>query len=184
MKKIIAVVGMCGSGKSEITKFFTDKGWSSIYFGGVTMEELKKRGMPVNEKNEKSVREELRKNFGPAAFAILLKDRILAEAEVNDTILDGLYSWQEYVYLKEALGDGLTILAVVTNRQIRYDRLTGREIRPLTNESANARDIAEIENLYKGGPIAIADYYILNNGNMDELNKALEGFLADICSNQ
>ena len=53
MKKIIAVVGMCGSGKSEITKFFTDKGWSSIYFGGVTMEELKKRGMPVNEKNEK-----------------------------------------------------------------------------------------------------------------------------------
>jgi len=34
--------------------------------------------------------------------------------------------------------------------------------RPATRQQAIARDYAEIENIEKGGPIAMADYYILN----------------------
>ena len=47
---------------------------------------------------------------------------------------------------------------------IRYKRLESREVRPLTNIESESRDIAEIENIAKAGPIAYADYYILNNG--------------------
>ena len=53
---VVAVVGMCGSGKSVATEVFTAAGWPKVYFGGITMEELERRGLPKNEKNEKAVR--------------------------------------------------------------------------------------------------------------------------------
>ena len=160
---VVAVVGMCGSGKSVATEVFTAAGWPKVYFGGITMEELERRGLPKNEKNEKAVREELRAEYGLAAYAVKLLPRIEALAEEGNVVLDGLYSWSEYTYLKERLGDRLHVLAIVTDRKRRYDRLTGREIRPLTEEEAASRDYAEIENLEKGGPIAIADTFMTNN---------------------
>ena len=56
----------------------------------------------------------------------------------------------------------------MVDKSIRYNRLTKRDIRPLTNKEAKSRDISEIEALAKGGPIAYADYFILNNGSMDD----------------
>jgi dephospho-CoA kinase len=52
---------------------------------------------------------------------------------------------------------------------IRYPRLAGRPVRPLTAEEAASRDKSEIENLNKGGPIAMADYVIPNEHNLDDL---------------
>ena len=74
----------------------------------------------------------------------------------------------------------MKIISVVADRGIRYNRLTTREIRPLTNEEALKRDVAEIENLAKGGPIALADYYILNNGSVDEYINRLENIINEM----
>ncbi len=178
--KIVAVVGMCGSGKSVATEVFTKAGFKSVYFGGVTMEELEKRGLPKLEANERAVREQLRAEHGLAAYAVLLYDRIKAYSEEGGVVLDGLYSWSEYKYLKERFGDSLSVLAIVTDRGLRYSRLTSRTVRPLTNDEARARDYAEIENLEKGGPISIADRYITNNGTADELVKAIEAYIAEL----
>ena len=41
-------------------------------------------------------------------------------------------------------------------------------------------DLSEIENLAKGGPIAYADYFILNNGNMDDEINRLKEILKEI----
>ena len=38
MNNIIALVGMCGSGKSVVNDYFKDLGYASVYFGGVTMD--------------------------------------------------------------------------------------------------------------------------------------------------
>ena len=35
------------------------------------------------------------------------------------------------------------------------------------------RDVTEIENSAKGGPIAYADYYLLNNGSMEKYEEDL-----------
>ena len=174
---IVAVVGMCGSGKSVATEVFTAAGWQKVYFGGITMEELEARGLPKTEANEKVVREELRAKYGLAAYAVKLYDRIVAFAEQGNVVLDGLYSWSEYTYLKERLGDRLRVLAIVTDRGIRYERLTTRAVRPLTEAEAASRDKAEIENLEKGGPIAIADTFLTNNGSAQALTAAVEDYL-------
>ena len=180
MHNIVGIVGMCGAGKSVVTDYFINNGWNKIYFGGVTIEELQKRNLPINEENERKIRELLRKEYGPEAYAVMLKEKIAKSASEKNTVLDGLYSWYEYVYLKDNFGDNLTILAVVTNRSTRYDRLEKRNVRPLSRENANNRDYAEIENLAKGGPIAIADYYVLNNGDTDALKQQLTNILASL----
>ena len=49
-------------------------------------------------------------------------------------------------------------------------------MRPLTGSEARTRDYAEIENLHKGGPIAIADYLIVNDDDVGSFNQKLSDF--------
>lgn len=180
MKKIVAIVGMCGSGKSVASDILVEKGWKKVYFGGVTMEKLQEEGLEVNPSNEKMMREKLRKEMGMGAYAKILLPRIKEYSKEANTVLDGLYSWDELKILRDELGDSLTVVAIVTDRKLRYERLSVREYRPLTNEEALHRDLSEIENIAKAGPIAHADYYILNNGTIDEYAIRLEEILNNI----
>ncbi len=174
MHKIIAIVGMCGSGKSELTNLFLADGYQNIHFGDVTMNIMKERGMEVCEANERIVREEVRAKYGLGAYAILLLPEILQKASETPLVLDGLYSWSELKYLREKLGDGVSVLAVIATRSTRKARLAKRPVRPLTAEETDRRDAAEIENLEKGGPIAAADYYVTNEGDLDALRASYE----------
>ena len=180
MGKIIVIVGMCGSGKSVATEMLENElGYKKVYFGGVTMEKLKEANLEVTPENEKMIREGLRRDLGMGAFAKILLPRIKEYANEGDVVLDGLYSWDEYKILNEEL-DNIKMIAVITDKNIRYERLAIREVRPLTHEQAKNRDIAEIENSAKGGPIAYADYFVMNNGSLDEYRKRLEEILKQI----
>ncbi len=180
MHKIVAIVGMCGSGKSVVTSVFTDEGFERVYFGGVTMDILAEKGLPKTEQNEREIREGLRKEHGQGAFAKLLLPKINALSETGDVVLDGLYSWEEYKILKERFGERFFMLAVIADRAVRYDRLAERLVRPLTHEQAKSRDYAEIENLQKGGPIAIADWFAMNNGGVGELKQEILRIIKEI----
>jgi dephospho-CoA kinase len=86
-------------------------------------------------------------------------------------VVDGLYSWEEYTLLKARYGDKFVVVAVWASPSTRYQRLAGRVVRPLTAEEAASRDKAEIENSNKGGPIAMADFTIINESSLEELKK-------------
>ena len=166
MSKLIAVVGMAGSGTSIATDYLEKKGWNKIYFGGAIMDKLKEEGKEVTPANEKKCREDIRAKYGMAAVAVLLEDKIRKAVEEKDTVLDGLYSWDEYVYLKKSFPE-LILVCVCCDKKKRYERIAVRPFRPFNSEEIVTRDVSEIENLAKGGPIAYADYYILNNGDKD-----------------
>lgn len=168
MNRIIATVGMCGSGKSIASDYFEAQGFTKIYFGGVTIDKLKEEGLEINSVNEKNMREKLRKEYGMAAYAIILLPKIEEALKYGNVVLDGLYSWDELKVLKEKFKEKLIILSIVVDKAIRYERISKREVRSLTKEEAIERDISEIETIAKAGPIAYADYYILNNGSIDE----------------
>lgn len=174
-KNLIAIVGMCGAGKSELTDLFVKASFSRIHFGDLTMDELNRQGLAVNEKNEKHIREDIRARLGKSAYAQLASVKI-DESENKNIVLDGLYSWSEYTFLKNKYPE-IVLLAIITNNSIRKQRLSVRKIRPLTAQEVDSRDVAEIENLDKGGPIAIADYYILNNSDKNSLTKSFGEFL-------
>lgn len=167
--RVLALVGMCGSGKSIVNDYFKEKGFFPVYFGGVTIEEVKKRGLEVNEQNEKTVREELRKEHGMAAYAILNLPKIKDALAKANVIVDGLYSWSEYKVLKDEFQDNLVVIAVYAPPKLRYDRLSKRPVRPITAEDASKRDFAEIENIEKAGPITMADYTLINDGDYEKI---------------
>ena len=178
-EKVIVFVGMPGAGKSVCVDYLKAKGVPSTYFGGITLDEVKKRGMEVNEASEKLVREDIRAKEGKGAYAVRIIRQIeeLFEQGNKNVVVDGLYSWTEYKIFKGSFGDRAIIIAIVSGRHDRHHRLTSRPVRPLTHEEASARDYAEIENLEKGCPIANADYYLANENSVESLQSDLQQLL-------
>lgn len=168
-RHIIAIVGMAGAGKSEVSAVFEQGGYTRVRFGDATDAELCKRGLPLNEANERLVREELRRELGMAAYAIVNLPRINSALKTSSVVVDGLYSWEEYVSLKRRYGDALVTVAVVASPAVRKRRLAGRPHRPLSPQEVESRDRAEIEQINKGGPIAMADITLINEGTLEEL---------------
>ena len=182
--KILAIVGMSGSGKSVIVDYLTSKGYPKVYFGGMIYKEMEKRGIertPDGE-SEKKFREEIRETEGKdwVVRQVIAETRDLISAGQKRIVLDGVYSWTEYCTLKHEFPKALTFLAVVVDKKIRYERVAVRPGRAFDANAIRERDRSEIENLEKGGPIAAADYYVLNNGSVEELEEATAKILKEI----
>lgn len=176
--KLIAIVGMPGAGKSVAADFFRSKGMTVLRFGDLTDSGLQELGLERNEKNERLVREKLRNDLGMAAYAIKIEPRIRQAAKTSDRIiLDGLRSWEEYVYLKKKFSE-LKLLCIYARPELRHERLAKRPVRPVGTEELMGRDMAEVENLNMGGPIAIADYLVENNDDEPSFLARLERFFS------
>jgi dephospho-CoA kinase len=176
--KVVAIVGMAGAGKSEVARVFEARGFKKVRFGDITEEELKNRGLEPNEENERYIRQQLRKEHGMAAYAKLNLSRIDRSLKSSNVVVDGLYSWEEYILLKKYYGRRFTIVAVWASPATRHGRLAHRAERPLTLEEAASRDKSEIENINKGGPIAMADSTIVNEASLEELRRETERVLS------
>ncbi len=176
--KVASIVGMTGAGKSEVSRLFEENGFIRIRFGDVTDKEMEKKGLEPNEKNERYIRELLRQEYGMSAYARLNLPRIDSVLKHSDVVIDGLYSWEEYIFLKAHYGEDFCVVAVWTSPGTRYTRLSTRLNRRLTLEEAITRDRAEIENINKGGPIAMADFTILNESSLESLEKEVKGIIS------
>jgi dephospho-CoA kinase len=178
--KIMAFVGLPGAGKSEAVDYLTHKGYPKVYFGGVVLDAMTQAGLDHTEENEKPFREALREKEGKdfVVKRIITQLHDLINSGQRRIVADGLYTWTEYKALKHEFPGELTVVAIVAPKRVRHHRLAMRPIRPLTVEEANERDWAEIENLEKGGPIAIADHFIANDKDLDTLHKAIDAELA------
>lgn len=178
--RVVAIVGMTGSGKSEVARILEGAGFKKIRFGDITDAEVQKRGLPLNEDNERKVRQELRQQHGMGAYALLNQPLIDEYLKSSHVVVDGLYSWDEYLLLKERYGNGFAVVAVWSSPAMRYNRLARRRIRPLTAEEAASRDRAEIENSDKGGPIAMSDFTVVNESSLEELRRQVQKILSEL----
>jgi dephospho-CoA kinase len=187
MHTLIAVAGMTGAGKSVVSDRLAEKGYHFLRLGQITLDEVKRRGLPPIEEHERAIREEFRKDHGMGAFAILNLPKIEELLKKGDVVIDNLMSWSEYKILKERYGAAFVVVAVEASPEKRYARLEARTLhahdtavryRPLTREQARSRDYSEIEKIEKGGQFAMADYHIINEGSMEEFSEQIEKFLS------
>lgn len=177
-KIIVALVGMPGAGKTEAAKIFAKEGFQYLRFGQIVLDEAIRQGK-VNEKTERTIRNGFRKKYGMGAMAILSMEKLAGLLRKGNVIIDDLYSWDEYKILKKKYGQRFVVVAVIASPKVRYARLAGRHYdakkdkraiyRPLTLAEAKSRDYDQIENADQGGPIAMADYYFVNDKGKENL---------------
>ncbi len=181
--KIVAFVGLAGSGKSSAVEYLTEKHIPKIYFGGIMYKEMEAAGIRRGDwEPERKFREELRVKEGKGFIAKRAADeaRNLIAAGQHRIVFDGLYSWSEYKVLKHEFPGEMTVIAIVTPKHERKKRMANRPERPMTAQEVDDRDWSEIENLEKGGPIAIADYFIHNDRDLDWLHEQMDTVLRHI----
>lgn len=179
-RKIIAVIGLPGSGKTETIDYLIKKfNWPKVYFGEVTFDEMKRRGLEINEKNEREVREDLRIKYGQLHYARQVIKKI-EELSDNNILVESLYSWPEYLEFKNKFGDDFITIAVYASPKTRYERLGRRPKRPLTPAECRSRDYTQIENLTQANPIAIADYTIINEDTMENLHSQIDKIINNL----
>ena len=179
--KIIALVGLAGSGKSSAVEYLTEKGFPKIYFGGVIYKAMDEAGIEKTWDNQQKFREEIRRREGKdfVIKRVIKNIHDLINAGQNKIVLDGLYTWSEYKFLKHEFPGQVVGIAIVRPIYLRYQRMAKRIERPLQAHEVDQRDWSEIENLEKGGPIAIADYFIINDGSLEQLQQKIDAATHD-----
>ena len=179
--KIIALVGLAGSGKSSAVEYLTEKGFPKIYFGGIIYKAMDEAGIEKTWDNQQQFREEIRRREGKdfVIKRVIKNIHDLINAGQNKIVLDGLYTWSEYKFLKHEFPGQVVVIAIVTPKYLRYQRMAKRIERPMQPHEVDQRDWSEIENLEKGGPIAIADYFIINDGSLEQLRQKIDAATHD-----
>lgn len=174
--KILAFVGLAGAGKSSAVDYLTHKGYPKVYFGGILYTAMREAGIEITPKSQEIFREDIRAREGKdfVVKRAITEAEHLIDAGQHKILFDGLYTWTEYKILRARFGSQMEVVAIVTPRKLRHKRLSVRPDRPFNEAEATERDTTEIEHLEKGGPIAIADHYIENDGDLDQLHQKID----------
>lgn len=178
---MIAVVGLCGTGKSEVVRLIQDhSAYERVYFGGQILAEMERLGLEVTPENERWTQQHVRQVHGMGAMAVLSRPAISNSLAAGRSVLiDGLYSESEISVLQE-INRPLLLISVQADRKIRIARLAGRAVRPLSEADMDLRDDTEISRLEKAPPIVTASYHILNNGSLIALRSRVVEILSDL----
>lgn len=174
-KSIIAIVGLPGSGKTEAANYYSRKGHLPVIsFGKILNDYIDKNNLKHDEKTHRQIREGLRTKHGKEVFAVLNEEKIRQALEKNMIIIiDGMRSWEEYLYLKKKFPNvNIYILAIFADKETRYDRSAKRAFRK--HLFGEVRDINELTGTNMGPTIAFADFTIKNNFSLDEFYDKLE----------
>lgn len=121
MKKIIAVTGLPGSGKTAVSSFIQDCGIPRFQSGDIIREEMKKRGLEMNTVNSERVARKMREEYGMEYAAKLTWERYAKHLRNDIICIDGIRDTYELSYLR---GQGQVFLLVVkAPLKVRYDRI-------------------------------------------------------------
>lgn len=174
-KSIIAIVGMSGSGKTVAAEHYKKKGFPVVSFSNIINNYIDERKLKHTEKLHHKLRTDFRKKYGMEAMAALSKKDIEQELSKHNTIIiEGLYSWEEYIYLQKQFPEvKIYLLTLFTDKALRYSRVQTRKYRPGL-AVGEERDIHELTDLNKGPTIAFADFIIENNISKEDLYNKLD----------
>jgi dephospho-CoA kinase len=177
-RKIIGITGAFGSGKTTAAEFFKSKGYVIVTLSSSLEKEAIQRGLPLTRQNLQDLGNEMRKLYG----AGILMKKALYQNNEQKIVVDGLRNLGEVEELRQHAGS--TLLAIVADRNIRFERLKKLKRREtLTQDLFNSLDLRDlgvnekITGLQTALCIALADVYIDSNGTLEEFESDLEKFI-------
>lgn len=175
---IIWITGTLGAGKWTIVDYLVQKkGFEHYSVRAFLIQEIEKRGMPVNRDSMVLVANDLRTTFGPSYIV----EQLYEQAKVNwkNAIIESLRALGEVEALKQK--EHFLFFAIDADPKVRYERvvLRGSETDKISYEEFVANEQREMNNTDPtkqnlSACMQLADYVFTNNGTFEELNVQIE----------
>lgn len=182
---IIGVTGAFGSGKSTAADFFESRGFKRIVLSSFLEEEAIKRGVTkITRKILQDIGNEWRKKYGVSILATKAQAHLQKEG-TQRAVIDGIRNVGEIDEFRK--GKNFILLATIADRKVRLERLRKLKRREQLTwaifTKLDRRDLGlgqKKTGLHVAECIALADYFIGNNNEIDDFYKKLEKFLKNI----
>lgn len=179
--KIIAFAGMPFSGKSEAVQIAKDSNIPVFRMGDAVWDEVKNRGLELNDKNVGMMADKMRKDRGMDIWARRTLDKIKSLDEANIVVIDGIRNMEEIDRFKKELGKDFVVIAIDASDETRYQRAISR------SRQDDSKDLEKIKERDKRElrwgldvVIASADTVISNEGNIDDFRNKIRKTLNEI----
>ncbi len=178
--KVIGFCGLPGSGKSTAIEAISDLG-IIVTMGDVVRNEAKRRNIKPIDDDLGKIAKELREKGGPEIIAEKCVELI---KKLNNEIIfvDGVRSIDEVKVFRKSWK--FPIISIHINKEERFKRLSkrGRSDDPKATNDLMERDKREIEFGLKE-VLEKADYKIINNSTITDLQKKVREVVKEIISN-
>ncbi|MDD5086560.1 MAG: AAA family ATPase [Candidatus Nanoarchaeia archaeon] len=184
---VIGITGTLGAGKGTIVHYLVKKkNFQHYSVRDFLVEEIKKRGMPVNRDSMVEVANDLRAKNSPGYIAEELFEK--AENSGKDCVIESIRTEGEINSLRKK--GKFYLFAVDADPKKRYERVLNRksstdsisfkefidnEKREMQSKDPNKQNLSKC--------ISMADYVFDNNGTVEELYKKVEDVLDEIRKN-
>lgn len=170
---------MPGSGKGVVDEIARDLGFHIIVMGDIVREETAQRGLELTPENVGKVMLQIRKEEGASVVA----KRCIAkfgDTDAHHILIEGIRSLDEVQEFRHCSSDFL-LLAIHSSPQTRFHRLFNRR---RSDDSSSRqvfveRDLRELR-VGIGSAIAMADFTIVNEGNLQQFKAEIKSFLETI----
>ncbi|HJJ47253.1 MAG TPA: AAA family ATPase [Methanocorpusculum sp.] len=159
--RIIGIVGYPASGKSEFSKMVAKRGIPVIVMGDIIREKTQENGLKLTDENIGVTAEELRKQLGMNAVAILAAEKIKA-LSAPTVLIDGIRGDAEVKYFR-SIYEHFTLITIKATFSTRLARIKTRERSDdeTTEEFLQRRDARE-DSFGLAKAVKLADIEIQN----------------------
>ncbi|MDP3965939.1 MAG: AAA family ATPase [archaeon] len=180
---LIGITGTLGAGKGTIVEILKNKGFTHYSVREFLIEEIKKRGLPMDRNSMVLVGNHLREENSPSYIV----EKLYARAKGNggNSVIESIRAIGEVEALKKK-GDFylFSVDAEIEKRYSRikerkldsdfvsYDKFVSDEKREMENSDPTKQNLSEC--------IKMSDFKFMNNGTISDLEKKVEEVLNKI----
>lgn len=178
--KLIAFVGMPGSGKSEASTVARSMKIPVVSMGDVVREEAAKCGLPPTDENIGGIGTALRRDEGMDAISKRCVPKIRAHG-ADVLVIDGTRNIEEVNYFKKQFGIDFKLIAINAPFDLRFERVKKR---------ARSDDMTGIEELKRRDErekgwgfdkaMELADITINNTSSLKEFHEEIRKLLRTV----
>lgn len=180
----LGITGTLGAGKGTLVDYLIrEKGFAHFSVRAYLLDEIRRRDLPENRDSMVVVANDLRKKHGPSFITDQLF--IKAQHQQKPAVIESIRTPGEIISLRKE--ENFYLLAVDADPELRFSRIIQRKSETdridfdtfLQNEKREMNsDDPNKQNLQKC--IQMADFLLINNQSIEQLNVQLEAILQKI----
>jgi len=174
---IIGVTGLTGSGKGVVSDILVKNGFVKLGHSEIINEELNKKGITINRDNQVVLANEMRKLNGASYFARKLIDKIdfkknyVVEGFRNIAEIEEFRKFSNFFFIGVAAGSKRRFEWVLKRNRL-GDPKNFEEF--MKNEKRDFFQFDKPEGQQNAICFSMADYFITNEGSLEDLKKEVE----------